>query len=162
MEYCNISGQIWFDAVDLDYRYRGRDRSMSLPLGYRAAVDAAGKCTDEVRATQDAELDRWNGAVDWSEFGHLDRIGPLRLHPQAVSADLCRYLEGVIPLTDPDGEPAYDEFESLEARAVFRLRDVELSAMLIDGAVLGICPAFADRRDELVALAADVAATTDP
>ncbi len=42
--------------------------------------------------------------------------------------------------------------EPLGRRGVFNLGDEELSAILIDASLEGICPEFADRRDELVAL----------
>ncbi len=156
MEYCNIAdgGAIGFESFFIDYRYRGRSRSVQIPLDYAAMVEANGQCTGDVRARIDAEGRAWERetAPDIRDFGDLDRVGPLGLSPESVSRDLCRYLQGVIPYRDGQGQAANAEFEALGARAVFQVEDRVLAELLIDGAVLGVCPDFADRRDELVAM----------
>ncbi|MDW3217615.1 MAG: hypothetical protein R8F63_03295 [Acidimicrobiales bacterium] len=146
--YCSFSGSLWFDTVDIEYRYRGRTRVANVPLGYLMSVDSAGACTEERRALDDEGRAAWKAAVEPSvPRSSFDGIGELGLSPESVSRDLCRYLTGVVPPSDH-----YSEFEPLEARAVFQLDDRDLAETLIDGAVLGICPEFADRREELVAL----------
>lgn len=158
-EYCNISGRIWFDELQLDYTYRGRSRTMDIPLLATYSVQSGpDQCSDEVSVADDSVSAAWRAAVDdeavWRTGGssRLGGRGPLDLWPESISRDLCRYLRGVIPATGFDGEPSYDQFEPLEARAVFQLDSPVLAETLIDGAVLGICPEFADQRDDLVAL----------
>lgn len=155
-EYCNISGRISFDELALDYTYRGRSRTMDIPLGATYSVQSApGQCSDAVRAADDRASAAWLAAVDeevvWRTGGtpQSGGRGPLDLRPESISRDLCRYLRGVIPATGFDGEPFYDQFEPIEARAVFQLGSSTLAETLIDGAVLGICPEFADQRDDL-------------
>jgi hypothetical protein len=155
MEYCNTSGRVSVPDFRIDYRYRGRTRTATVLFGYQAGVDAGEQCTNEVRAADDAESAAW-AEVTRARLAALiqDRheVGPLRLAPESVSRDLCRYLRGVLPIIGFDGDPAYVDFEPLSARAVFQLDDDAQAEVLIDGAVMGICPEFADRRDELVTM----------
>ena len=155
MEYCNISGSVWVPDFRIDYRYRGRSRTATVPFDHRASIVAQGQCTDEVRAADDAESAAWAGITRarlaaLGEARHA--VGPLGLSPESVSRDLCRYLRGVGPIIGFDGEPAYADFEPLSARAVFNLDNDELAEVLIEGAVLGVCPEFSERRDELVGM----------
>ena len=120
-----------------------------------------GQCNDSVRERDDALSQAWRQAVDSEIVAAATRshrfggVGPLELEPESVSRDLCRYLRGVTPAMSDAGTPIDDEFEPLEARAVFRLDDRALSETLIDGAITGVCPEFAARRDELVGLLGD-------
>ena len=145
-EYCNISGGIGIDRLAVDYRYRGRDRTSWIDLGAQYSFWAEpDQCTDEVRALDDARSVAWANVVGRT---FIDRptidVGSVVLRAESVSRDLCRYLHGI---NFPDNGQAYVP-EPLERRAVFRVNDAHAS-VLIDGAVLGICPEFADRRDEL-------------
>ncbi len=153
-EYCNHAGQIWVANVEISYRYRSRSRTTTLPLGYILAIVTEEQCDDERRALMDAESAAWRDAVDMeivrSVDAGVDGLGEMHLAPESVSRDLCRYLRGVVPAG------GYEDVEPLGARAVFRLDNVALSETLVDGAVLGICPEFADRRNELVGVLSEV------
>lgn len=154
MEYCNIVGGIGFDDLHVTYRYRGRTRDITIPLRYTVTVWAEGLCTDEVRAELDRESQAWRlitGPRLFPRTEPLDALQPYGLFPESVSRDLCRYLRGVIPAS-PGPRALYTEFEPLSERAVFLLADRNQAEILIDGAVMGICPEFEDRRDELVAM----------
>ena len=153
MEYCNIEGAIGFDSVHVDYRYRGRQRTLDLPLGYQAMVDGRERCTRQVRQATELETKAWSDVVRPELQGvFLERLGPLRLDPEAVSRDLCRYLSGINPIIGDDGEAIFADFEALSARAVFHLRSAAVAEALIDGAVQGICPEFGAGREDLKAL----------
>ena len=154
MEYCNIEGGIGFDDLQVTYRYRGRTRTTTIPLRYTVTVWAEGLCTDEVREDVHLASQAWGlvtGPRLFPRTEPLEWLEPHGLFPEAVSRDLCRYLRGVIPAS-PGPRPLYTEFEPLEERAVFLLDDRDLAEILIDGAVMGICPEFEHRRDELVAM----------
>ncbi len=146
-EYCNISGGHSFGHLSVDYRYRGRSRTASLDLNATYSVWAEpDQCSDTVREADEAADRSWERVVDMDVVysnGDPDNggYGPIELAPVAISRDLCRYLRGVDGAREPLG-----------ARAVFQLGNDELSSTLIDGAVLGVCPEFADQRDTLVAL----------
>lgn len=155
---CNgpSQGSIGFGSLNVDYVYRGRQRTGTVDLGAQYSVFFEEGCSQADRAA-DEELDRaWGtatgGHFDTIEFlnnpqrstaGHLD-LGSVLLEPVAVSRDLCRYLRGI---QMPAGGIDYS-IEPLQARAVFRAKR-EDAAALIDGAVLGICPEFANQRDAL-------------
>ncbi len=149
MEYCNISGAIGFNTVEIDYRYRGRDRTTTLDLDYWVFVDAGDSCTDEVRAISDRESEQWQQVVtDGITPGGPN--GPVfNIEHENISRDLCRYLSGVKPALDAQGQPTFDRFEPLEARAVFQIDNPDFAERLIDGAIFGICPEHQDQRDRL-------------
>lgn len=149
MEFCNISGSIGFNTVEIDYRYRGRDRTTTIDLGYWVMVDAGDKCTNEVRAKSDRESEQWQLVVgDGITLGGPDGM-VFNMEHENISRDLCRYLSGVKPALDAEGQPVYDQFEPLEARAVFQIANPEFAERLIDGAILGICPEHQDQRERL-------------
>ncbi len=151
---CNVDGGvgIGFGALDVDFTYRGQQRTGRVDLGASYTFMAEeGQCTDAVRANDDALDEAWRSVVD----GRLDSFanintGSVELEQLAVSRDLCRYLRGI---TSPSNGGDF-EIEPLEARTVFQL-DPAVAVPLIDGAVLGSCPQFADQRDALVELALD-------
>lgn len=154
MEYCVIEGGIGFDDLHVTYRYRGRTRTTTIPLGYTVTVWAEGLCTDDVRDEIQRASQAWGlitGPRLFPREEPLDALEPYGLFPESVSRDLCRYLRGVIPAS-PGPQPLFTEFEPLESRAVFLIEDRDLAEILIDGAVMGICPDFEARRDDLVAL----------
>jgi hypothetical protein len=154
MEYCNIvDARVGVDTARVDYRYRGRNRSATVALGFQLSIDGTDTCTKETWDLITEESRRWADSVpDDVALRTDDATGPFGLTAEAVSRDLCRYLGGIHPVLDESGNPVFDRFKPLESRAVFRLDDVELAGHLVDGAVLGICPEFGDRRDELHAL----------
>lgn len=154
MEYCNIEGGIGFDDVHVTYRYRGRTRTTTIALGYTVTVWAEGQCTEDIREELHRSSQAWHLVTDPQLFPRtepLESLEPYGLFPESVSRDLCRRLRGVIPAA-PGSQPVYAEFEPLSERAVFLLEDRRLAEILIDGAVMGICPEFEARRDELVAM----------
>ena len=146
---CNIAGSTGFGALDVDYTYRGQQRTGTVDLGasYTFSTEE-GQCTEEVRAAEE-ELDRaWSSAVN----GRLDDVEfintqSVQLEQLGVSRDLCRYLRGID--LEVDGQSIV--IEPLESRSVFQLEPATATA-LIDGAILGICPEFADQRGELIQL----------
>ncbi len=152
MEYCDFEGSISMDTLWLEYSYRGRTRSTPVDLLSTYTVDSAGQCTDVVREATEAQSRVWSSFARPGAGYGPDDLGPLELWPESVSRDLCRYLSGPPAVTDDDGQPTYDEFEALSARAVFNLDDPAIAERLVDGAVFGICPEFDARRDELVAM----------
>lgn len=154
-EYCNSYGggsSFSISALSVDYRYRGRVRTTTVPLNAHYSFVFDDQCSEDDRA---ATSDRWRRAVtasplatsatSWLRFGY-EGLGPLQLTPESISRDLCRYLRGVTP-----SSAAHDQFEPLETRAVFQLEQ-SIAEPLIDGAVLGVCPEFAERREEFYAL----------
>ncbi len=150
MEYCHITGQVYWLTYDLEYRYRGRTRTAVLDWPYRLSVE--GDCGSAERTDVDERSAGWYSVVGNDTRGLGETLTSQNLSPESVSRDLCRFLRGVEPPVDLNGNHTHDEFEPLSARAVFNLGDAALSETLIDGAVLGICPEFADRRDELVSM----------
>ena len=146
-EYCNFSSVKGFNAVQVEYTYRGRTRIATVDLGYTMTIDSADQCSDDRRALDDEATRRWQATVGDRMGGQWEGVGPLRLSPESTSRDLCRYLRGVVA-----AESRFANLEPLAARAVFQLGDRALAQTLIDGAVLGVCPEFAERRDELVAM----------
>lgn len=155
MDYCyEGDGRMGWHHIVVEYRYRWRTRTVDVPLHTVLSVTTGCDAASHPADIED-ETRRWRDLVNergaWNTLGP-ENHEPFHLTAEGISRDLCRYLRGVVPL---DGFP---QIEPLEDRAVFRLDDLRLAELLIDGAVLGICPEFAERRDELVALAADVAA----
>ena len=146
---CNISGGTGFGSLSVDYTYRGRQRTGTVDLGAQYTV--WGQCTAAMRNEADVQDQAWSRVVGShfsaprpaGESWHLD-LGSVVLEPVAVSRDLCRYLRGI---QTPEYGYAKD-IEPLSARAAFRA-DPEDAAVLIDGAVLGICPEFTEQRDAL-------------
>ncbi len=149
-------------SVTIDYRYRGRHLSVQVDLHstYTAQIQECRGPSGEVLPPEDAlardeaTRDRWvesNGGVNrWDTL----EIGPIHLYPEGISRDLCRFLRGIPPAITSYGEWLPGATESLEDRAVFNLgrSHNDLAIKLIDGAVGGVCPEFATRRDELVAM----------
>lgn len=119
MEYCVSAGsRISFDTVLIDYTYRHRSRTAKVPLGYVASIDIHNRCTKGVRADANRKTAAWGLAMR-RRLVHRppgERVGHLELTPENVSRDLCRYLNGVKPITDAQGQPWLAEFEPLEDR----------------------------------------------
>ncbi len=152
---CNIEGGTGFGSLSVDYTYRGRQRTGLVDLGAQYSFWAQGVCTAEVRAAEASRDAAWQsvvgthffprtvGSEPLDEQGHLT-LGSVDLQPLAVSRDLCRYLRGI------DAPQSYT-IEPLAERAVFQAAPDD-AAVLIDGAVLGVCPEFADQRAALLEL----------
>lgn len=153
MDGCMQSYRTGFDAATIGYRYRGRSHEAEVSLGTHL-VSISGEaqpCDEEAVAGIREEDQAFRDALS-ARVGSLDSLTEFRLSDLAVGSDLCRYLDGVEPALDLDGEPQYDDFESLEERAVFQIGDPAISTAVIEAALIGLCPEFADQRDDLVGL----------
>lgn len=148
---CNHSaGSTGFGSLDVDFTYRGQQRTTQVDLLAQYSFSFEdGQCSQAVRDADDSRDSAWRSAT----AGQLDSFDTINtqsveLEQLAVSRDLCRYLRGIKPPTT-GGE---FEIEPLASRTVFQL-EPDIAVPLIDGAVLGACPEFADQRDTLVAVA---------
>jgi len=143
--------RVTIDHMEVGYRYHGRHRNARVDLGFLVSFRRR-PCTDDSPdglSFADALPQSFG-----SEFmSPNDSFGPLDLSPENIGRDLCRYLRG-IPGYEAGQLTIPGALEPLENRAVFDLgpRANKLAEVLIDTSLRLLCPEFADRRDELVAM----------
>ncbi|MEE9417646.1 MAG: hypothetical protein V3V01_20380 [Acidimicrobiales bacterium] len=139
-DYSPGSG-IEISSAEVEYRYRGRNRAMTMPLSTRVTVllaedhkCPAGRPHDGAdtryseRIANEVEID----ASPYNDKRH-ERVQELT----RAGTNLCRFFEGV------------DTPDALEDRAVFQL--YETTAIAVSEIALEThCPEFADRRDQVV------------
>lgn len=155
MRGCSHGGGL--NLIYLDYRWRGRTRTMMYPLGHTYTVESA-ECTGAEWAEWDGMRERFHDEL-WHQPGADQALRDADPDPglgrevslDAIGHDLCRHLWGIKPLTEGIGA-TMNQFEPLGERAVFQLPDRELAEAIIVAATEGMCPEFAGRQDELVAL----------
>lgn len=155
------SFRFWFDSVDVGYHYRGLSDTLRLDLGYFVSIALDGGCYvrfgDEsiARARYEAEQAQWSSVFGGLLRNEISSATDSIHDPHVgyrVGRNLCRFLRGVVPASGPNGETVPGASEPLAARDVFNLGNDDLAVVLIDASLEAICPEFADRRDELVAL----------
>ena len=166
MPSCNGGGTgTGFSSVLVDYRWRGRERTMRLDLNYTVTQrHDIGCAVGEREADHDFErhfYERYEQHQDhpWHppptidvEGFNYDAYGPDRnSSAYGLAHNLCRYLWGIEPMSGTTAS-RLNNIEPLEQRAVFRMTDVNHARAIVEAAIDAVCPEFESRRSELLGL----------
>jgi hypothetical protein len=135
-------------TFELEYRYRSRTRTSTVHL--IEVVTVVASCSAEDTEADRVATERYRAYLDTNSDIRWWELEPfmLGLDHENVSRDLCRYLR----FSAADGVEGPVPQEPLSSRAVFQIDNVEVATDLVDAALVGFCPEFSERRDELVGM----------